>query len=112
MAGLIEEGQDIIKEKQGDAALICGCQKIEHYEIATYGCLVTWSRLMGEDEAADILEETLDEEKDADDKLTSVAESVINVEEGEGESEGEGEEEETQAKGRSRYSGSSTSRRS
>ncbi|HZV34941.1 MAG TPA: DUF892 family protein [Verrucomicrobiae bacterium] len=106
MAGLVEEANEGIKEKLGDAAMICAAQKIEHYEIASYGCLVTWARILGEDEAADILEETLDEEKDTDDKLTSLAESIINEEE----SEGEGEEEEE--RGRSRISSSSKSSRS
>jgi ferritin-like metal-binding protein YciE len=96
MMGLLEEGQDIIKEKDGDAALIGACQKVEHYEIASYGCLVTWARILGEDEAADVLEETLDEEKNADDKLNSIAESIVNEEE----SQGEGEEESEGRSGR------------
>lgn len=98
MAGLLEEGNESIKEEEGDAALICGAQKIEHYEIAAYGCLHTWARLMGEEDAADLLEETLDEEKSADDKLTEIAESAINAEENQGE---EGEEDETSSRGRS-----------
>ena len=97
MAGLLEEGQEGIKDEEGDAALICAAQKIEHYEIAAYGCLVTWAHIIGEDEAGDVLEETLDEEKNADDKLTSIAESIVNEEESKGE-----EEEETEGRGRSR----------
>lgn len=97
MAGLLEEGQEGIKEDEGDAALICAAQKVEHYEIAAYGCLVTWAHILGEDEAGDILEETLDEEKNADDKLTSIAESIVNEEESQGE-----EEEESEGQGRSR----------
>jgi ferritin-like metal-binding protein YciE len=104
MLGLLAEGQEIIKEKEGDAALICACQKVEHYEIASYGCLLTWARILGEDEAADVLEETLDEEKNADDKLTSLAESIINPE------ESEGEEEESEGPSRSRVSPSTRSR--
>ncbi|HWF20239.1 MAG TPA: ferritin-like domain-containing protein [Verrucomicrobiae bacterium] len=105
MMGLLEEGQEIIKEKEGDAALICAAQKIEHYEIASYGCLTTWARILGEDEAADVLEETLDEEKNADDKLTSLAESIINEEESQGE-----QEEESEGRGRSRMPSSSSTR--
>jgi ferritin-like metal-binding protein YciE len=92
MDGLVAEGKELIDEEEGDAALICAAQKIEHYEIASYGSLVSWARLLGEDEAADILEETLGEEEQTDEKLTDLAESVINVEEAEGEDE---EEEET-----------------
>lgn len=98
MAGLLEEGNEGIKDEEGDAALICAAQKIEHYEIAAYGCLHTWARLLGEEDAADLLEETLDEEKSADDKLTEIAESAINVEENEGE---EGEQEDDSSRGRS-----------
>jgi ferritin-like metal-binding protein YciE len=97
MEGLIEEGKDLIQEEEGDAAMICAAQKIEHYEIASYGSLISWARLLGEDEAADLLEETLGEEEQADEKLTDVAESTINVEEAEGE---EQEEEATSARGK------------
>lgn len=90
MEGLIKEADELIKEHLGDAALICAAQKVEHYEIASYGSLQSWARLMGEEEAGDLLEETLDEERDTDERLTEVAENVINVDE----SEGEGEEEE------------------
>ena len=81
MKGLLEEGEEHIEDEDGDAALICAAQKIEHYEIASYGSLVSWARLLGEEDAADVLEETLDEEKATDEKLTSLAESVINVDE-------------------------------
>lgn len=91
MQGLIEEGEDIISEEEGDAALICAAQKVEHYEIASYGSLESWAKLMGEQEAADLLGETLSEEKAADEKLTSIAEEAINVEENEGEEEEEEE---------------------
>ncbi|HXU78447.1 MAG TPA: ferritin-like domain-containing protein, partial [Methylomirabilota bacterium] len=53
MQGLVEEGQELIKEKEGDAALICAAQKVEHYEIAAYGSLQAWARLMQEEEAAE-----------------------------------------------------------
>jgi len=81
MKGLLEEGEEHIEDEAGDAALICAAQKVEHYEIASYGSLVSWARLLGEEDAADVLEETLDEEKATDEKLTNLAESIINVEE-------------------------------
>jgi ferritin-like metal-binding protein YciE len=81
MQGLIEEGEELIRDKQGDAALICAAQKVEHYEIASYGSLCAWAKAIGEEDAADLLEETLDEEKAADEKLTGIAESSANTEE-------------------------------
>jgi len=82
MKGLVEEGEEIMKEQKGtsalDAGLIAAAQKVEHYEIASYGTLVTWAEQMGHDEAVELLNETLDEEKSADEKLTSVAESIAN----------------------------------
>ncbi len=83
MQGIIEEGQERIKEKAGDAALICAAQKVEHYEIAAYGSLNSWAKLMQEENASDLLTETLDEERETDEKLTQVAESAINIEESE-----------------------------
>lgn len=95
MAGLIEEAQDIMKEQATppvmDAALIAAAQKVEHYEIATYGCLRTWAELLGKDEAIDLLEETLNEEKDVDESLTDIA-TNINQEANEGEEEEEEKE--------------------
>jgi ferritin-like metal-binding protein YciE len=77
-----------------DAALISAAQRVEHYEIAAYGCVSTWARLLGESEAGALLEKTLEEEKETDQKLTELAEE-INVEaKGSGEGEGEEEEEE------------------
>jgi ferritin-like metal-binding protein YciE len=90
---LIQEAQQLIKEHHGDAALICAAQKIEHYEIASYGSLQSWAQMLGEEDAADLLEETLDEERDADERLTETAENVVNVEEGEAGEEKEEEEE-------------------
>jgi ferritin-like metal-binding protein YciE len=82
MKGLVEEADDLIKEEKGspamDAALIAAAQKVEHYEIASYGTLVAWAEQMGHNEAAELLLETLEEEKAADEKLTSVAESIAN----------------------------------
>ena len=63
-----------------DACLIAGGQRAEHYEMAAYGTLVAWARAMGHTEAADLLQETLDEEKAADEKLSSLAEDGINQE--------------------------------
>jgi len=92
MEGLIEEGKEMMEEDAPpavlDAALISAAQKVEHYEIASYGCVRTYARLHGYDDAAELLQETLDEEGEADKKLTELAESVINVE-----AEEEGEEE-------------------
>ena len=82
MAGIIEEGQSIIDddfdEATIDACLIAAAQRVEHYEMAAYGTLVAWARVMGHTEAADLLQETLDEEMAADEKLSSIAEGGIN----------------------------------
>ncbi len=82
MEGLIKEGEEIISETEEgamrDAGIIAAAQKVEHYEIATYGTLRTYAQLLGVEEAANILEEILDEEKAADVKLTEVA-SEINL---------------------------------
>ena len=84
MAGLVEEGSEIIKEGGEpdtlDAALICAAQKVEHYEIASYGTVRTWANLLGEREAASLLQQTLDEEGATDKKLTKLAETHINRE--------------------------------
>ncbi|MGE5421047.1 MAG: ferritin-like domain-containing protein [Chloroflexota bacterium] len=84
MEGLIEEAEDIIDElEEGpvrDAGIIAAAQKIEHYEIATYGTLRAFANILGEYEAASLLEETLEQEKEADQKLTDLAESIINIE--------------------------------
>lgn len=93
MEGLIKEAGQLIKEHHGDAALICAAQKAGHYEIASYGSLQSWGRLLNEDEAADLLEESLDEERDTDERLTETAENTINVEESEEEREEPVEEE-------------------
>ncbi len=83
MEGLIAEGQNIMKEEMPphvmDAALIASAQRIEHYEIAGYGTLRTFAELLDEDEAADLLEQTLEEEKETDLKLTEIAESLVNT---------------------------------
>jgi ferritin-like metal-binding protein YciE len=90
MEGLIEEGQKLLKEDIKpavlDAALIASAQRIEHYEIAGYGCCRTFAELLDEDEAVDLLQETLDEEKEADERLTEVAEGMVNEDAEEAES--------------------------
>jgi len=83
MLGLLQEGEELIREKAGDAALISAAQKVEHYEIAAYGSLKSWAKLLGEQDAAELLEETLDEEKETDERLTEAAENIINVDESE-----------------------------
>jgi ferritin-like metal-binding protein YciE len=87
IAGIIEEGKSIMEEDFDevtmDACLIAAAQRAEHYEMAAYGTLVAWARSMGHDQAADLLEETLEEEKAADQKLSSIAEGGINQEAGE-----------------------------
>lgn len=84
MEGLIEEGKGILEETEPgvvrDAGIIAAAQKIEHYEIATYGTLRQFAETLGFTEAAALLEETLDEEKGADKKLTEVAVAAINIE--------------------------------
>jgi ferritin-like metal-binding protein YciE len=82
MMGLIEEGKEKLEEEgEGpvlDAALIASAQKVEHYEIAAYGCLRTYAQLLGHDQAAKLLEQTLAEEEAADKKLTQLGEGGIN----------------------------------
>ena len=96
MDGLIKESESIIEETEKgtmtrDVALIMAAQKVEHYEIATYGGLVQLTKQMGMTEASDLLAETLQEEKDADELLTSIAENNINLQaEHEGEEDTEG----------------------
>jgi ferritin-like metal-binding protein YciE len=82
IAGIIEEGEELLKQdfngSTKDAALIAGGQRAEHYEIAAYGTLVAWARLIGQSEAARLLEQTLAEEKAADQTLSDIAEGGIN----------------------------------
>lgn len=82
MKGLIKEGQSIMEEDAApnvmDAFLIAAAQKVEHYEIASYGTICTWAETIGNEELSDLLGETLDEEEETDDKLTELAEAVIN----------------------------------
>jgi ferritin-like metal-binding protein YciE len=83
MQGLVEEGSELISEEEPgaplDAALICAAQKVEHYEIASYGSLAAYARLLGMDDAVELLERTLDEVKETDAKLSSIA-AELNIE--------------------------------
>src|SRR4051812_46854544 len=84
MQGLIEEATEIMQEDAEDAVMDAGiigaAQKVEHYEMASYGTVRTWARLCGQEDAAELLQETLDEEGEADKKLTALAESFVNPE--------------------------------
>ena len=83
MRGLIAEAQELINEQGGDpdvkdAGLIEAAQKAEHYEIASYGTAATYAKLLGQDEAVNLLLQTLEEEKQTDEKLTNLAKTVVN----------------------------------
>ena len=88
MKGILEEGQEIMGEKAEedvmDAALIAAAQKVEHYEIATYGTLCTYADLLGLQDAKRLLGQNLDEEKKTDETLTELAERLINLEAADG----------------------------
>jgi ferritin-like metal-binding protein YciE len=81
--GLIDEGKEIMKEFKGtpalDAGLLAGAQAVEHYEISRYGTLRTWAQALGMGQAAELLEETLTEEKNTDEALTELAEASVNA---------------------------------
>ena len=91
MQGLIEEATELMEEDADDAVmdagLIAAAQKVEHYEIASYGTVRTWANLCGKEDAAELLEETLAEETDADQKLTELAENLVNPAAEEGQEE-------------------------
>ena len=82
--GIIEEGKEIIKEAKEDtvrdAGMLAAAQAVEHYEISRYGTLKAWAEKLGMTDAIELLDETLQEEKETDAKLTDLAESEINVE--------------------------------
>jgi len=82
LRGIIDEGDEMIGEvdddRARDALLVAAAQKVEHYEIATYGTLCAWANHLGHDDIASILEETLNEEKETDQRLTELAESSLN----------------------------------
>jgi ferritin-like metal-binding protein YciE len=82
MAGIIEEGSDVIKELDKgpllDACLVASAQRAEHYEMAAYGSVMAWAKTLGLNELASLLEQTLDEEKQTDEKLSALAENQLN----------------------------------
>jgi ferritin-like metal-binding protein YciE len=84
MEGLIEEGEEVMKDAEDDAVrdagMIAAAQRVEHYEIAAYGTARTYARMLGNEEAAKLLQQTLDEEGETDQKLTKLAESRVNPE--------------------------------
>jgi len=83
MEGLIEEGKEALEEEMEpqvlDAALIAAAQKVEHYEIASYGTVCVWAEMLGYDDQVELLTETLNEEKETDELLTEIAESSVNA---------------------------------
>jgi len=101
IAGIIEEGSAVLKEDAADAVLdaciIAAAQRAEHYEMASYGTAAAWADGLGLDDVAQLLRETLEEEKAADEKLSTLAESGINAAATAGEEEEEEEEEEAPA---------------
>ena len=118
MAGILQEGSETMQEDaEGavmDAAIIAAAQRAEHYEIGAYGTCIEWARLMGHNQAVSLLEQTLEEEKAADKKLTMLAESEINpaaLAQGQSDESEEGEEVmsgSSRGRGNSRSSGRST----
>lgn len=86
MEGLLEEGEELISEKKNidptvlDAGLIAAAQRVEHYEIAGYGTARAYAIVLGHDAAAELLQQTLEEEKETDLKLSEIAENMINIE--------------------------------
>lgn len=103
MAGIVEEGSEKLQEDMEgsvlDAALIAAAQKVEHYEISAYGTAIAWAEALGLNDVVSVLNETLEEEKAADEKLSALAESGINqaATQGEMDESEEEEEEETRA---------------
>ncbi|HEU4585293.1 MAG TPA: ferritin-like domain-containing protein [Gemmatimonadaceae bacterium] len=83
MKGIIEEGQDVMKEYNDsdvlDAALIAAAQRVEHYEIAAYGCVRTYANVLGLSNQEDLLQQTLNEEGNTDKRLTQIADEVVNI---------------------------------
>jgi ferritin-like metal-binding protein YciE len=108
MKNLIAEGDDMISDADEgavrDAVMIAAAQKVEHYEIAAYGTARTWANMLGQDDVASLLEQTLEEEKETDQKLTELAEGFVNQAAAE-----EGEEEEPRRPARRSSSRSSRS---
>jgi ferritin-like metal-binding protein YciE len=96
--GILEEGKEIMDEFADDVALDAGlvsaAQKVEHYEITSYGSMKAWAEQLGLEEVVGLIDETLEEEKAADEKLTGIAEEVVNVEADEEEEADEEDEDE------------------
>lgn len=113
IAGIIEESSDLLHDSADgsvlDAGIIAGAQRAEHYEIAAYGSVVAWAEAMGEREVVDLLRETLEEEKNANTKLTQIAEQHVNAD-ALAASRADGEDRDT-SRGR-RHTGSSAASRS
>jgi ferritin-like metal-binding protein YciE len=111
IAGIIEEGKSMMEEEFDeatmDAVLIASGQRAEHYEMAAYGTLIAWAQSMGHTEAVNLLQEILEEEKAADEKLTNLAESGINQEAAEAAHGEDDEDEEEETPSRSRSKGGS-----
>lgn len=111
MKGLIQEGQEVMQEdaseQMADLALIGAAQRVEHYEIAAYGTARTFAEKLGQDEVAELLQQTLDEEEEADEKLTEISESLLEQQSEAGE-ESEEQEEEQPARRASSSSGRKT----
>ena len=121
IAGIIKEAQSIMGEdfddQTMDASLVAAGQRSEHYEMAAYGTLAAWAKIMGHSEAADLLDEILEEEKAADEKLSALAESGINQQavhaaQGDGEEEDEEEQAAPPTRGRTSRSASGSRKRS
>jgi ferritin-like metal-binding protein YciE len=112
IAGIIDEGKAIMEEDFDDATmdacLIAAGQRAEHYEMAAYGTLIAWARGMGHTDAERLLQETLDEEKAADEKLTSIAEGGVNQEAADAAHPAEEDEEEDEMPNRTGRGGSSS----
>ena len=87
MEGIIKEGNDVVKKAEDedvrDAAIISAARRVEHYEIAAYGTVRTYSQLVGEQESAQLPQQTLDEEKEAEQGLTQLAEQIMSKPAGE-----------------------------
>jgi len=87
MEGIIKEGNDVVKKAEDedvrDAAIISAARRVEHYEIAAYGTVRTYAQLVGEQESAQLLQQTLDEEKEAEQGLTQLAEQIMSKPAGE-----------------------------
>ena len=112
IAGIIEEGKSMMEEEFDDATmdacLIAAGQRAEHYEMAAYGTLIAWAQSMGHTEAINLLQEILEEEKAADKKLSTLAESGINQDAADAAHGEDDEEEDEETRARTQKSGSAT----